>query len=207
MSNSPSRSSAVAAVLLAAGASRRFGSGNKLLARIDGEPLIRRVAARLIACALDDIVVVTGPEPDKIAAALEGLPVRYVHNSEHARGMGRSIATGIAALDADALGALVCLGDMPGVTVSSIRLSIARFEQTGRSRIVYPCDHAGRQGHPVLWPRTLFTDLSRLDGDRGGKSLIADRPDRSEPVAVDDPGIFMDVDTQEDLAAGRRKGA
>ena len=103
----------VGAILLAAGASQRFGTESKLLADIGGEPLVRRVARVLVRTALKDLVVVTGHEQRICQQALEGLPVRYVNNTDWQSGMGSSIATGVSALDGEVDGAFIVPGDMP----------------------------------------------------------------------------------------------
>src|SRR5690606_14894479 len=86
------------AVLLAAGASRRFGDANKLLANVGGKPLIRLVAGAIVESGAADIVVVTGHDHEAVEAALSALPLRFVHNEDWPTGMGRSIARGVRAL-------------------------------------------------------------------------------------------------------------
>ena len=96
---------ALGAVVLAAGASERFGVHNKLLVDIDGEPLIRHVVRVIIDSGIAEVVVVTGYDVARIAAALQGLALRRAHNKAWRSGMGTSVATGIAALRADIEGA------------------------------------------------------------------------------------------------------
>jgi molybdenum cofactor cytidylyltransferase len=97
----------VGAILLAAGASQGFGTESKLLAAIGGEPLVRRVARVLVRTGLKDLVVVTGHEQRICQQALEGLPVRYVNNTDWQSGMGSSIATGVSALGGEVDGAFI----------------------------------------------------------------------------------------------------
>jgi molybdenum cofactor cytidylyltransferase len=195
----------VSAVLLAAGSSRRFGAGSKLLADAGGRPLIAWAAAALAVSRVAEIIVVTGPDPGGIQAALAGFRVRYAHNPNHLAGMGTSVAAGIEAVSAEARGALVCPGDMPGLTPHLIDRLIAVFEQHGGDRIIYPRTGEGRQGNPVLWPRRLFGRLAALRGQSGGKALLEEHA--SETLAVPAEGIAasLDIDTLEDLEHYRRQ--
>jgi len=174
----------IVSVVLAAGASTRFGAANKLLHPMEGEPMIRRVA-RLHAPA----VVVFAHE--EVRAALAGLDVRLVHNPEPGRGMGRSIALGVGAVDADAI--LLALGDMPFVRPDTLRRLAALDADLARP--VY----RGRPGHPVRFGRVHHAALRALDGDRGARALVAEHG--FTPLAVDDPGVLRDVDAPDDLDA------
>ena len=103
----------IGALLLAAGQSRRMGGPNKLLAEVDGTPMVAHVARRLLASRARPIIAVLGNQADEVDAALGKLPVERVRNPEFAGGLSTSLKRGIAALPADLDGALVCLGDMP----------------------------------------------------------------------------------------------
>src|SRR5205085_9676314 len=105
----------IAALLLAAGQSRRMGA-NKLLAEIDGRPMVARTATRLLASRARPIVAVLGNQADAIDRALGKLPVQRVHNPAFAEGLSTSLKRGLAALPNDIGGVVVCLGDMPLIT-------------------------------------------------------------------------------------------
>src|SRR5690606_32041350 len=149
MQRAPDKSR-VAALLLAAGSSLRFGKGNKLLADVAGRPLICWTAAAIVASRISELVVVTGPEPESIRAALAGLPARFVHNPDHLAGMGGSVAVGVRALGANCTGVVICPGDMPAITPELVDALIGAFEETGCHRIVRPVMPDGRPGNPVL---------------------------------------------------------
>ena len=189
----------IAAVILAAGASRRFGAANKLLADVGGEPLIARVVKRVAGTGCSRIVVVTAVRSGPIRAALDGLPVTLVANPAAARGMGTSIAAGIASLAPDVSAALIVPGDMPNVSTALIDALIAAFQGSGSGRIVHAAARDGTQRNPVLWPRTYFSDLARLDGDHGGKSLLAAHRSDTLAVTVARDDELIDVDTMDDL--------
>lgn len=207
MQRSPDRSpgkSRVAALLLAAGSSRRFGEGNKLLADVAGRPLICWTAAAFVASRASELVVVTGPEPGSVEAALAGFRARFVHNPDHLAGMGGSVAAGVGGLAADATGALICPGDMPGVTTELVDALITAFEASGSRRIVRPVLPDGRPGNPVLWPRRYFSSLTRLRGPVGGRSLLADLGSEIERLPWRDAAAAVDVDTPDDLERYRQ---
>src|SRR5690606_1479290 len=196
--------SRVAALLLAAGSSRRFGRGNKLLADVDGRPLIFWSAAAFVSSRASELVVVTGPEPEAIEAALTGLPARFVHNPDHLSGMGGSVAVGIRAFGDDCTGVLICPGDMPGVSTDLINALIAAFEATGSSRIIRPMLPGERPGNPVLWPRRYFPQLARLQGPAGGRTLLAKLEGEIKYLPWHDQGAALDIDTPEDLERYRQ---
>ena len=119
---SRARTDSVAGVVLAAGASTRFGR-NKLLLTLDGESLARRAASAALAAGLEPVVVVLGHDAERVREELTGLPVRAVVNADHSRGMSTSLAAGIAALPAETAAAVVHLADMPLVTAAMISVS------------------------------------------------------------------------------------
>ena len=105
----------IAAVVLAAGRSTRMGGPNKLVAEIAQRPLVRIAAEEALASRAKPVIVVTGHQRPDVERALDGLPVKFVHNPDFAQGLGTSLRTGIAAVPPDSDGVVVCLGDMPQV--------------------------------------------------------------------------------------------
>jgi molybdenum cofactor cytidylyltransferase len=185
----------IAAIVLAAGSSRRFGADNKLLAGIDGRPLVLRVIEAIEAGG------VTGHEPDQVAAATAARGRRITYNERHARGIGTSIAAGIKALDDDVDGVLIAQGDMPAVDAALIATLCDCFADAGGDSIVYPVAADGRQGNPVIWPRRLFADLRKLTGDKGGKRLIEANGAAVVRVAIAGEAAAIDIDTPAELDA------
>jgi molybdenum cofactor cytidylyltransferase len=180
----------VAAVLLAAGESRRWGADNKLLAPVDGKPMVRRTAEAILKSAVRPVLVVTGHESDKIRAVLAGLPLSFHHAPDSADGMAASLKAGIAAVPDDCNGALICLGDMPFVHPDTLdRLADAHAGQAA----LFPA-YQGKRGNPVLLARSLFADIMRLGGDEGARTILKAIPDQVGELAVDDPGVLRDVD-------------
>ena len=195
----PEKGKRVAAVVLAAGRSTRMGAVNKLIAEIGGKPLVRIAAEQALASHASPVIVVTGHEKDKVAAALAGLPVRLVHNPDYAEGLGSSLRTGIAAVPAEADGAIVCLGDMPQVDATLIDRLIAAFAPERGALIVAPSVD-GKRGHPVLWARRFFADLMAIEGDVGARHLLTGFRDAVVEVAGDQSAL-LDIDTPDALSA------
>ena len=192
----------VAGIILAAGASRRMGSLNKLLAFIAGKPLVRYAAESFVATSLSPIIIVIGYEADKVAAALEGLPVQLVVNPDHAAGQGSSVGVGVEALDDKITDAMIGLGDMP--LLPSTLLDSLIHAHIGHERhvrnITIPV-FEGQRGNPVLWGKTFFPELITLAGDRGGRQLLNDHRAAQHLVACDHSSVLRDVDTVDALAA------
>ncbi len=191
-----------AAVVLAAGASNRMGSKNKLLADLAGEPVLRRTVSNVLSSRLRPVIVVTGFEAERVGRALAGLPVNLVHNAGFAEGMATSLAAGIAAVPEGVDGAVICLGDMPLIKNDVINALIDAYAPENNRTIAVPV-HAGRRGHPVLWARRYFVDLQHLTGDSGARGLLEDNVACVVEVEVSDNAIFADADTPEALAGLR----
>lgn len=191
-------------VLLAAGQSRRFGKANKLLADIDGKPLVRRVAERLRTLEGARLIVVTGHEADAVAAAVAGLADEVIHNPSYPDGIAGSVAAGASAVRFGCA-ALIAQGDMPALSPELLYALAARFEKHGGKAIVFPRAPDGRQGTPVIWPADLLPELGQLRGDAGAKPLITRHLDRIAPVDIDDEKLLIDIDTVEALEAWRRR--
>jgi molybdenum cofactor cytidylyltransferase len=194
----------IGAVLLAGGASQRFGADNKLLANIGGKPLIRLVAEEIVHSGAE-VVVVTGCDYLLIQKALEGLPLRLAHNRSWPRGVGSSIAVGVMALGSQAQGAFIVPGDMPFLTSALLKDLIATFNESQGASIVYPATLAGEQRNPVLWPRRFFPLLASLSGSGGAKHLLATFIDSQKPLPVVDEGAFADIDFPADLDTARSR--
>ncbi len=186
----------IAGIVLAAGASRRFGS-QKLLATVRGVPLVRRTVERLVATSLDDIVVVLGSHAAAVNAALVGLDVRTVVNAEYEAGMSTSLRVGLDALPATAEAALVALADQPAVGAEIVDRLVERYRDD-RSAIVAPRYRDGVRGNPVLFDRALFAELRAASGDEGGRSVVARDPHRVTLVELEQE-MPRDVDVPEDL--------
>jgi len=191
----------IAAIVLAAGRASRMGS-NKLVAELDGEPIVRRTVRAVLGSRARPVIVVTGHEAAAVRGALAGLDVRFVDNPDFAEGMSTSLRAGVAAAgDVDA--ALICLGDMPRLLPAHFDAVIEASRAGDPDEIVVPTADRKR-GNPVLWPRRYFAEIAALSGDVGARALIDRHADRIRLVAIDDPAILVDVDTPAALAELQR---
>jgi molybdenum cofactor cytidylyltransferase len=195
----PEKGRQVAAVVLAAGRSTRMGAVNKMIAEIGGKPLVRIAAEQALASKASPVIVVTGHQRDKVEAALKGLNVRFANNPDYAGGLGTSLRTGIAAVPAEADGAVILLGDMPQVDAPLIDRLIAEFDPEKGALVVVPTIE-GRRGNPVIWARRFFPELMAVTGDVGARHIIGTVAESVAEVAVTDPAVTVDIDTPDALA-------
>ncbi len=200
--------SEIGAVVLAAGRSSRFRAEggqeiSKLVAVLDGKPLVRHAAEAALASRARPVVVVTGHAREAVEAALAGLPLAFAHNADFAGGLASSLKAGAVALPAHVAGALVLLGDMPRIEAALLDRLIDAFAARPLALAAVPV-HAGRRGNPVLLSRALFAALARLEGDEGARRLLREAdPQRIVEVEVESDGVTLDIDTPGELAAAR----
>ncbi len=198
----------VTAVVLAAGRSTRMGRPKQLI-EIDGLPLVAHAVRAAAASRLDEIVVVTGAEHERVAAAVQAVAprCRVVENGDFALGLSISVRAGIAAAPDAAEAVAILLGDEPAVEAGTIDAVICAFEQSDAlaARALYT-DGAGGQkpGHPVLIRRTLWGLVAELTGDEGARGLLAAAVDNVLDVPVNAPAP-ADIDTPADLAAFKQR--
>lgn len=187
----------VGGLVLAAGTGSRFGEANKLLASVDGEPIVRHAVETLLGAGVEPIVVVVGYEADAVREAVSKLPVRTVYNEAYASGQASSVRVGIDTLETMAVdAAVVALGDMPFVDPATVETLVAAYRAGIGDALA--AAHDGDRGNPVLFDRRFFEPLTAVDGDIGGREILLES-DASALVAVDDPGVRRDVDERTDL--------
>ena len=150
------------------------------------------------------MIVVTGHQRERVEEALAGLPVKFVHNPQFADGLGTSLKTGIAALPAEADGAVVCLGDMPQVDAALINRLLAAFDPDKGALVVVPSIE-GKRGNPVVWSRRFFPDLMAVEGDVGARYLIGRYAEVVTELPLTGTAALTDVDTPEALAAVKKE--
>lgn len=190
--------SVIAGLLLAAGGARRFGS-QKLLAPLDGTPIVKR-SADALAAETDELWVVIGSDADRVRVALDAVGVRthIVENPQWMHGLSSSLAAGIRALPPTVEAIVIGLGDQPSLDRGVIRDVVAAWRTTGHP--IVSARYRGTRGHPVLFDRSVFDEASRITGDVGARDLIVSDPSRVTFIDVNaDPP--RDVDTTDDLLA------
>jgi CTP:molybdopterin cytidylyltransferase MocA len=189
----------VVAIVLAAGASRRFGSP-KLLAALNGRPMLQHTLDAVAAADLDDVVVVLGEGARDVEQAIAWRGERRALNPRPQDGLSSSLRIGLdaAAEDPTAEAVLVVLGDQPALRPEVVAAVLAGAEASDRPfvRVRYAGDDAP---NPVLVRRVAWALAAGLDGDHGLGPLLDRRPDLVAEVPV--AGRNPDVDTPADLAA------
>jgi molybdenum cofactor cytidylyltransferase len=195
----PRRPRKVAALVLAAGRSRRMAPLNKLMVMDRaGQAMIARVVDNALASRARPVLVVTGHEHERVEEALSGRPVLMAHAEDYAEGLSASLKAGIAALPEDVEGVLVMLGDMPLVSPAMLDRIVAGFDPEEGRAIVQPT-FRGKQGNPVLWGREFFDEILAITGDVGARHLTGKHGDRLANVEMADDGVLRDFDTLETL--------
>ena len=201
----------VGAIVLAAGQSSRFRAAGgpdvtKLVAKLDGKPIVRRVVEAALATKARPVVVVTGYARESVEAAVADLEIGVAFNPRFVSGLASSLSVGLSAMPRDVAGALVLLGDMPLIEPRLADALIEAFLAREGALAAIPLTE-GRRGNPVLLGRGLFEAAMRLKGDEGARKLIGVL-NEGELVEIEasDMGVTFDVDTPEDLAAAQRLG-
>ena len=191
----------IAAIVLAAGLSSRMGS-NKLLAPVEGRPMIRHAVEAALASAANPLLVVTGNDSAEVRAAIAPFSPLFVENPDFSKGLSTSLRAGLKALPADCDGAIILLGDMPGISPTLLDKLIAAFDPAEDRAICVATRH-GRRGNPVLWGRRFFPEMMAIEGDVGARHLVGQYADLVVEVEAADDGPLTDIDTPEALAAYR----
>lgn len=184
-------------VVLAAGQSKRFGgSQHKLEQPLDGTSVLGLTLMHALETRLPVVVVTTAALLPLVADQLARRDAVVVSEADARRGMGHSIAAGVAER-ASSHGWLILPGDMPLVKASTM-LVVA--QAVGQHPVAY-AQYKGRRGHPVGFAAELFSELVALTGDEGARRLIARYP--AHAAEVDDAGVLADIDTVADLETAR----
>lgn len=192
-----------AAVVLAAGMSRRMAAaGPKQLLRIAGKPLLVHALESIHTAGISEIVLILGAEAEAIQQQIAMHGARVVLNPDYRQGMGTSLRAGLAAVSSAAGAALIILADQPFVRPETLHRLIAFHEQSSHERsgaqIILPL-YRGFRGNPVLLDRSVFPEVMGLSGDVGCRAIFGSHTEGIHKLEVDDPGILLDIDTEDDL--------
>ncbi|QQQ02067.1 nucleotidyltransferase family protein [Lysobacter enzymogenes] len=189
-----------AAVLLAAGASRRLGQPKQLLRR-DGESLLRRGARLALACGAARTVVVLGARAERLGAELDGLAAQSVLNPEWQDGMASSLATAARTLAGFDGAVLVLACDQPALELAHLRALRDGAAAAGCAAT----EHAGALGVPALISAQLWREATGVRGDRGFGAALAQAPDGAV-WRLRAPELELDLDTPDDVDAAIARG-
>jgi molybdenum cofactor cytidylyltransferase len=196
VSGSTAESSHIHVVVLAAGASTRFGSAKQLI-RVNGRPLMLSVVSRAVELAGHSVTVVLGANAAELAPLLRHSPASVAINRDWSEGIASSIREGLAHAPATADGVLIALADQAAVTTEDLRRLAGVWRRNPAS--IATAQYAGTVGVPAIFPRWCFRDLNELRGDRGAQVLLHRHVDRLVRLSM--PSAELDIDRPEDLLA------
>lgn len=187
------------AIVLAAGASKRMDSGNKLLLDYRGKPLVAHVVETILAAGLEEVVVVLGYEAERVRSVLGGYPVTFAENPRYHEGMSTSIHAGVRAASPESAGFMVCLADLPLIESSELEKLVRAFNTAGAQddrHIIVPY-HRGERGNPVIFPAHYKSEILAQRGLMGCRGLTEQHRDHVIAVEMDTDHILTDVDTSD----------
>jgi len=185
-------------IVLAAGKSTRMHGRNKLLIKVEGRPIIRRVVEAALKSKVDEVIVVLGWEADKIQKALEDLPCRFVVNKDYEKGQSSSVKVGLKEISETTGAILILPGDIAKIDTSAINLVIDEY--TRRKYPIIVAAHRGRPGHPILLDSQLFKEIEHIDEQSFGlKAVTKKHEGRIRFVEAGSSNVLRDVDTPDDL--------
>ena len=184
------------AIVLAAGASTRFGSAKQLV-RLAGRPLLHTVVTRASEVTGNALIVVLGSGAAQLAPLLKHSPGSVVINQEWREGLASSIRAGVARLPAACSAVMLLLADQAAVTAEDLKRLAGSWRK--QPQHMAAALYSGSCGAPAIFPRSSFRSLSELRGDTGARALLVRNSDRV--VRVPMPSAAVDVDTPEDLLA------
>lgn len=190
----------LAAIVLAAGESTRMGS-NKLLLPWRDTTVLGQTLANVGATTIRTVIVVTGKNPEPIAALATNAGFQAVHNPDYANGMLSSVQAAVRYLPSEVQAVLIILGDQPMVSPTVIEALVDAYRHTDHG-LVAPF-FRGRRGNPVLIDRRYFEELLNLLAGLAPRVLLERHPDDIMAVAVDTETILQDLDKPEDYARFR----
>ncbi|MEX0306904.1 MAG: NTP transferase domain-containing protein [Ruegeria sp.] len=185
-------------ILLAAGQSSRMGGTDKLMQPVEGVPLLRQVAQR--AVAVGPVIVALPPAPHPRYGALEGLDVQPVEIPDAWEGMNASLRGAMALVPANAPAVMILLSDLPDLTSDDLRCVLGSVETHPDNLVWRGATDNGKPGHPVVFDRSLFADLSKLTGDSGAQSVVRQCVGKVHLHRLPAQNALLDLDTHADWA-------
>ncbi len=188
----------VAAIILAAGQASRYRAqdasvASKVIASLEGKPLIRHVAEAALAAHAHPVIVVTGHAQDEVAHAVRDMDISLIHNRDFMTGMASSLQAGMAAVPEKAMGALILLADMPRIDAALLVRLVETLRNNPGAGAIVPV-HNHKRGNPVLIARSLFPSIAGLSGDEGARRIL-NRPDVKIVEIEAGENVTLDIDT------------
>lgn len=186
-------------IVLAAGKSTRMHGQNKLLAKVDGQPMVRRVVEAALSSQVDEVIVVLGHEHAKVRAALSDLPCRFVVNKNYEEGQSSSVKVGLSEVAELTQAILILPGDVAKIDTRSINLVVDEYKRRNKP-IVVAAFH-NKPGHPILLAKELFQEIQGISEQSYGlKAVVNNHAVDVQLVETNSENVLKDIDTPEDLS-------
>ena len=189
----------IAAIVLAAGESKRMGQPKQLMP-FGGSTILGQAIDNLLNSKVNETIVVLGHRAEEVKETIAAKPVRIAVNPDYQQGMSTSIIAGLDLIDKRARAVMLALGDQPFIDSQTINSLLAAFGAHDKS-IAVPV-YRGRRGHPVIFDIRYKSELLGLKGDTGGREIIKRHPDEVLEVPVDCEGVCNDIDTADSCSWG-----
>lgn len=186
-----------AAIILAAGLSRRFGAENKLTASLNGRSILSHVIDLITPLPFAQKIMVCTPDQQECAPLASPHDIDIIWNHQAQSGMGTSIAAAVKTLKG-VNSVMIMLGDMPFIHSTTIEALFASSSPEASASIYAPT-YQGKRGHPVLFTACHFDALSLLSTDKGASTILSAHQDKLHLVPVNDQGVIIDIDHPDDL--------
>ena len=186
----------ISAILLSAGLSKRFKSGNKLIHKFDSKEILIYSLKNILKSKIGEIIIVTGKDHNKIKKILpKDKKIKVIKNSKYKYGLSFSIKLGIKNINLYSKGFFICLGDMPFFTNRSYNKMIEYFHKSNKYPVVPFFNNQMR--NPVLFPVHFLKKLKVIKGDAGAKKIIINN--KYNKIKFSREKIFCDIDTLDDI--------
>jgi len=188
----------IAAILLAAGQSKRMNGENKLTKEIKGSPLIKLSVKNILASSIDELIVVLGYQKEIIEKFIDkNKKIKFIFNKDFESGMASSIKTGIDNLSEKTEAFFICLGDMPMVSPDIYNQLI---KSKDNKEIIVPT-YKGQQGNPVLFDKSMKEKVLDIRGDVGAKKILELNKDKILNLKINDQSVTKSFNTQDDFSS------
>ena len=184
----------IAAILLAAGQSKRMAGENKLTKEIQGTPLIKHSVKNILASSIDELIVVLGHQKETIEKLInKNEKIKFVFNKDFESGIASSIKTGLNNLSEKTEAFFICLGDMPMVNPNIYNQLI---KSINKREIIVPT-YKGQQGNPVLFAKSVKEKIINISADVGAKKILELNKDKILNLEINDQCVTKDFNTQD----------
>jgi len=185
----------VAAVVLAAGESKRMGKPKQLMP-FGSRTIVEQTIDNLLSSRVGEVIVVVGYKAHEVIKTIASRPVKIAINPAYRQGMSTSLIAGLNLVDDRTRAVMLVLGDQPFIEGRTIDKLIREFYNHDKGIAIPVCQ--GRRGHPIIFAVKYKQELLGLKGDVGGKQIINQHPDDILEVAVDSESVNIDIDTIDD---------